>query len=194
MTAWGPLNYLLGAVLTLDTLALWHSWRDRPVWVRLLVFGAASAGLYLVHLLALVVYAGLLGLYAIMVRDWRARTLLVMALLFVPAAVLWLAYAPPPPQGSLDVLYNLRAVLIAFASPTLFPAVLCGLEIGHIVLVVMVFGRYGLILARIVIWDRTLLPMAGVLFRSGWRSWWQRSEFRRLTCGCHRWLHASPWA
>jgi len=36
MTAWGPLNYLLGAVLTLGTLALWHSWRDRPVWVRLL--------------------------------------------------------------------------------------------------------------------------------------------------------------
>ena len=167
MTAWGFLNYLMGMALALGTLALWHSWRGRPVWVRLLVFGAASAGLYLVHLLALVLYAGLVGLYAITTRDWRARTWLVMALQSVPVVVLWLVYAPPLPQGSLGVLYNLPAALIAFASPTLFPAALGGWESGHIVFVVTVFGLCGLTLARIVIWDRTLLSMAGVLFLVG---------------------------
>lgn len=167
MTAWGFLNYLMGVALALGTLALWHSWRDRPVWLRLLVFGAASAGLYLVHLLALVVYAGLVGLYAITGRDWRARTWLLIALQFVPVVVLWLLYAPPVPQGSLGILYNLPAALIAFASPTLFPAALGGWESGHLVLLVTVFGLCGLTLARIVTWDRTLLSMAGVLFLFG---------------------------
>ena len=163
ITAWGFLNYLLGLSMALGTLALWHVLRDRPGWQRVLVFGVAAAGLYVMHLLALVLYAGLIGLYAVFFGAWHPRHWPVMAAQFAPPVLLWLAYAPPIPQGKLGVMYNLPAAVISFASPTLFPSAEGGWESGHLVLLATVLGLAGLTRAGLVTWHRPLLAMAGVL-------------------------------
>ncbi len=167
LTAWGFLNYLLGVALAIAAFALWHRLRERPAWQRLLVFGVATTGLYLVHLLALVLYAGLVGLYVLLFRAWQPRHWPVLILQFVPPVLLWLAYAPPVPPGNLGVLYNLPAAIIAFASPTLFPAALGGWETGHLVLVGGAVGLAVLTRAGLVTWVRPLLVMAGVLWLLG---------------------------
>ena len=167
LTAWGFLPYLFGVALAIAAFALWHRLRGRPAWQRLLLFGAATTGLYLVHLLALVLYGGLVGLHALLFGTWRPRYWPVLVLQFVPPVVLWVVYNPPVPQGSLGILYNLPTALIALASPTLFPGALGAWESGHLVLLA---GGAGLIVATrrgLITWDRQLLIMAGVLWLVG---------------------------
>lgn len=94
LMAWGFLNYVLGLIAALLGFALWHAWRDRPALWRLAVFGALCMALYLTHLLALLVYAGLVGLHALVYRD---RRWLVLIAQFVPPALLWLLATPPSP-------------------------------------------------------------------------------------------------
>jgi len=99
--AWGFLNFLLGLGLALWLFAAWVATRDRAGWRRALLFGVAGLGMFFVHLMAL-------GIYALLVGAWELRrirrgvgigTLLrgwaVDGLQFLPAAVLFLAALPP---------------------------------------------------------------------------------------------------
>ena len=157
LMAWGFLNYVLGLIAALLGFALWHAWRDRPALRRLAVFGALCLALYLTHLLALLVYAGLVGLHALVYRDRRWLVLIVQ---FVPPALLWLLATPPSPLGKLGLFYNLPASVVALTSPFLFPGGLGGADVGYLVLLASLALAGLLTRLGLLRWHRPLLSMA----------------------------------
>ena len=157
LMAWGFLNYVLGLTASLLAFALWHAWRNRPAVWRLAVFGALCLALYLTHLLALLVYAGLVGLHALAYRDRRWPVLVAQ---FVPPALLWLLATPPSPLGKLGLFYNLPSSVIALASPFLFRGGLGDADVGYLVLLASLALAGLLTRLGLLRWHRPLLGMA----------------------------------
>ena len=157
LMAWGFLNYVLGLIAALLAFALWHAWRNRPAVWRLAVFGALCLALYLTHLLALLVYAGLVGLHALAYRDRRWPVLVAQ---FVPPALLWLLATPPSPLGKLGLFYNLPSSVIALASPFLFRGGLGDADVGYLVLLASLALAGLLTRLGLLRWHRPLLGMA----------------------------------
>ena len=163
--AWGFLNYVLGHILAVLALALWHAARDRPALWRAAVFTSVCAGLYLTHLLALAVYGGLVVIYALVYRrDGRVAGLAVLVGQFVPAAALMAWAAPPVPQGSLGVLYNLPTSVIGAASPVLFRGASGGGDAGYLVLLAAAILAWTLFRRGHLTWHRPLIIMAGIIY------------------------------
>ena len=157
LMAWGFLNYVLGLTAALLAFALWHAWRNRPAVWRLAVFGALCLALFLTHLLALLVYAGLVGLHALAYRDRRWPVLVAQ---FVPPALLWLLATPPSPLGKLGLFYNLPSSVIALASPFLFRGGLGDADVGYLVLLASLALAGLLTRLGLLRWHRPLLGMA----------------------------------
>lgn len=167
LVGWGFLNYLLGVVGALLGLAAWHGMRERQRLARLVLFTAVATALYFAHLLALVLYGVLLGTYEAFgrTRAWRtpARDWLLLGAQFLPAAVLWLRLAMPPPGGDAGLLWLPAAKALALASPFLFAGATRELEVGTVVFVGCGFLLFRLTRTGALRWDRRLAAPAAAL-------------------------------
>lgn len=82
--AWGFLNFLFAAGLSLIAYAGWIASREAPVTVRIACFAAAAMVLYLAHLFAFAAYALLIGLDTIIqLLNNRGRSIRNMAVAIV---------------------------------------------------------------------------------------------------------------
>lgn len=100
--AWGFLNFLFGLGLALWLFAAWVATRDHAGWRRTVLFGVAGIAMFFVHLMALGIYAMLVGAWELrqirrggpgigtLLRGWA-----VDAMQFLPAAILFFAALPP---------------------------------------------------------------------------------------------------
>lgn len=162
LMAWGFINYMLGVIAALLAFAAWYAWGNRPWLWRLGVFGSFCAGLYLVHLLALVAYAVMVGAYETCGRSWKdlPRRAAVILGQFLPPILLWLATAVPRPHGAPEITYDWPNQIVALASPFLFSGALGGVDIGYVTLVLTGFLAVGFTRLGVLTWHRPLLATA----------------------------------
>lgn len=99
---WGFLNFLFGLGLGLLGFAAWIATAGRPGWRRVALFALGGVAMFFVHLMALGIYAIMVGAWEVgRLRerwpDWRglARDWALGAAQFLPAFVLFLAALPP---------------------------------------------------------------------------------------------------
>ena len=143
---WGLLNYLFGIGLALWMLAGWIASADRPGWRRGAAFAVACLGLYFVHLMALGIYGGLLGMWELARAAGaveRRRLPLVWlqgAAQFVPAAALYLATLPPAAGASEFDWGTAGLRLRGIWSPTLTDIGTVDAAVGLFVVAVLLAG------------------------------------------------------
>jgi len=99
---WGFLNFLLGLGLALWLFAAWIAKAGKRGWAHVALFAVACVALFFVHLMALGIYALLVGVWELarfrragvapvrLIRRWA-----VDGLQFAPAAILFLIALPP---------------------------------------------------------------------------------------------------
>jgi len=171
LLGWGFLNYMLGVVGALLGLAAWHGMRGRPWLLRLALFTAVATALYFVHLLALALYGVMLGAYEVFgrPRTWRTpvRDWVLLGAQFLPAVLLWVQLAMPPPGGETGMLWLPAAKALALTSPFLFSGAAGGLDPGMAVFVGCVFLLVRLTRTGALRWDRRLAAPAAVLVLMG---------------------------
>jgi hypothetical protein len=104
---WGFLNFLFGLGLALAGFAAWVATSDRPGWRRTALFALGGIVMFFVHLMALGIYAVMVGAWEVArLRDrwpdWQglARDWSLGAAQFLPAFALFIAALPPPVSGS----------------------------------------------------------------------------------------------
>ncbi len=169
--AWGFLNYMLGVIGALLGLAAWHAMRERPWLLRLVLFTAVATALYFTHLLALALYGVMLGAYEVFGRPgaWRTpvRDWALLGAQFLPAALLWVQLAMPPPGGETGMSWLPAAKALALTSPFLFSGAAGGLDPGMAVFVGCVFLLVRLTRTGALRWDRRLAAPAAVLVLMG---------------------------
>ncbi len=171
LVAWGFLNYVLGVVCALLGLAAWHALRERGWLLRLAVFTAVATGMYCVHLLGLAVYGAMLGAYEAFGRPraWRTPVWewLLLAAQFVPAGVLWIGLAAPPPSADNALRWLAGVKRLVLPSPFLFAGAGGGLDFGFLVAPACALLLTGLTLAGMLRWDRRLAAPAAALMLLG---------------------------
>ena len=147
--AWGFLNYLFGAGLTLFALAAWIWVRERWRWgPRIAVFSAVATALFFTHMLALGVYALLIGGFELgrslgrREQSWRhhlAEWSRAGAQFAVPA-VLWMISATGAGGGGGGTTFaGLWSKTEALASMTVFHQLGVGFA-SFLFVVVLVIG------------------------------------------------------
>lgn len=147
--AWGFLNYLFGAGLTLFALAGWIRVRERWRWgPRIAVFSAVAVALFFTHMLALGVYGLLIGGYELgrglrrREQPWRDRLAdwgLAGAQFVVPAG-LWLISATGTGSGGGIAFAGIWSKTEALASMTIFHELGVGVASFLFVLVLVIGG------------------------------------------------------
>ena len=164
LLAWGLLNYMLGVIGALLGLAAWHGLRRRPWLLRLAVFTAVATAIYFTHLLALGLYAAMLGAYEAFGRSrpWRTpgRDWLLLVVQFVPAVLLWIHLAMPSPGGDNNLYWLPEAKMRVLISPFLFSGAAGGPDPGLVVFVLCAFLLIRLTRTGVLRWSRKLAAPA----------------------------------
>lgn len=158
---YGYLSYLAGVGLTLLSLALWISLRDRPLLLRLAAGSIAAVALFLAHIVPLIVYAAAIAGYELQrAIGHRQRPMAAFAGLFVGAtqfavpAILFLRQTPTAGLAGEAIAYRPDAKLGGIlATPT------AGVE-GIDIAVLMAIGAVAL-LAPFACRIRFAAPFAG---------------------------------
>lgn len=167
LLAWGFLNYILGVIGALLGLAAWHTMRERPWLLRLVVFTAVATAMYFVHLLALALYGAMLGAYEVFGRPraWRtpARDWLLLGAQFIPAALLWIQLAMPPLADEGGAQWSCVSKLLGLVSPFLFSGSVGGPSLGLAVFSGCMFVLYHLTRTGVLRWNRALAASAAGL-------------------------------
>ncbi len=123
---YGYLSYLAGVGLTLLSLALWISLRDRPLLLRLAAGSIAAVALFLAHIVPLIVYAAAIAGYELQrAIGHRRRPMAALVGLFAGAAqfavpaILFLRQTPTAGLASEAISYRPDVKLGAIlATPT----------------------------------------------------------------------------
>jgi hypothetical protein len=121
---WGFLNFLFGLGLALLGFAAWVATAERAGWGRTALFALGGLVLFFVHLMALGIYAIMVGAWEIgrlrdrwpdwkgLLRDWTLG-----AAQFLPAFALFLAALPPPVENPVWVWGNVAQRLRGVFAP-----------------------------------------------------------------------------
>lgn len=169
--AWGFLNYALGVIGALLGLAAWHGLRRRPWLLRLAVFTAIATAMYLTHLLALGLYAAMLGAYEVFGRPkaWRTpvRDWVLLAAQFIPATLHWMHLALSSPGGHAEMDWIPAFKVLGLMSPFLFSGALDVASLGMVVFVGCVFQFVRLTHLGVLRWNRGLAAPAAAIMLLG---------------------------